>query len=145
MILAFCAALAAGLGVFAAAKIYYTAKNRGAEAELRNNFEDKVRAHCAGLSEKSGEIEIMLSRLNAENTELKRLNEIKSKFMSTVAHDIKQPLTSVQGYASALNEVELDPLRRKMLDNITKAAININSLINDLVDASALSAGRFSL
>lgn len=123
---------------FAAAKVYYTAKNR-------RDFGDEVRAHCAALSERNGELEVMLSRLGAENAEFKRLNEIKSKFMSMVAHDLKQPLTSVQGYASALDDGEQDPLRRKMIGNITKAAVNMTSLINDLVDVYALSAGKFSL
>jgi two-component system CheB/CheR fusion protein len=140
-----CTAAASGLCALVAAKIYYAAKIRRASTQLIRTSEDEARAHCAALSERNGELEIMLSRLGAENTEFKRLNEIKSKFMSMVAHDIKQPLTSVQGYASALDDAERDPLRRKMLDNITKAAVNMNSLINDLVDVSALSEGRFSL
>jgi len=85
------------------------------------------------------------ARLSAEVDELKRLNEIKLKFMAIAAHDLKQPLTSVQGYAFALAEDEHDDIRRKMLGNITKAAANMSHLIGDLADASALSSGRLSL
>lgn len=109
------AAVAAAAAAFAAAKIIETRKNRET------------------------------ARLRAENAELKRLNDIKLKFMSIVAHDLKQPLTAAQGYAFALAEDEHDDIRRKMLGNITKAAVNMGFLINDLADAAALSSGHLSL
>jgi len=118
------AALSAAIIVFLACAVYYRRRS----------------APCS-----NDDLETRLSRLTAENNELKRLNEVKSKFMSMVAHDLMQPLTSVRGYSSALADGEPDPARRKMLDTVSKAARNMSHLINDLVDASAVSTGKLSL
>ena len=137
--------LLVALGMVLFCAFYYRRRYRKNAAAMHRAFSREIQACRGGTCDKNLGYEILLNRLTAENGELKRLNEIKSKFMSMVAHDLKQPLTSVQGYASNLSDYEDNPVRRKMLDTISKAAQNMTYLINDLVDASALASGRFSL
>jgi signal transduction histidine kinase len=80
-----------------------------------------------------------------DNAKLQKLNDTKSKFMSMVAHDLKQPLTSIQGYVSFLADNNSEQDKPKIVNNILNAVSNMSYLINDLVDVSALSTGKFSL
>ena len=69
---------------------------------------------------------------------------MRSKFISVVAHDLKQPLTLICGYSSLLREnLGADDL--KILDNIDKASRNIEKLTNDLADVSASERGKVRL
>ena len=39
-----------------------------------------------------------------QKEDLERINDMRSKFVSVVAHDLKQPLTLLNGYSSLLRE-----------------------------------------
>lgn len=76
--------------------------------------------------------------------DLERVNEMRSRFISVVAHDLKQPLTLINGYSSLLREnLSADDL--KILDNIDKASGSIERLTNDLADVSAAERGSVRL
>ncbi|MDR0953085.1 MAG: HAMP domain-containing histidine kinase [Elusimicrobiota bacterium] len=101
---------------------------------LRSQLADRVKV-----------LEAMVDKLAFDNKELARLNEMKSKFMSIVAHDLKQPLTSIQGYTSILNNDTLGKEDQKIINSILKAATNMNHLMSDLVDASMIESGSFQI
>lgn len=60
-----------------------------------------------------------------QKMELERLNSEKDKLFSIVTHDIRTPLTSIQGYLELLTEVDLDQAERmdikKQLLQLTRA------------------------
>jgi two-component system, sensor histidine kinase and response regulator len=43
--------------------------------------------------------------IQAQNEELRRINESKDKFFSIIAHDLKSPLNALLGFSSMLNEL----------------------------------------
>ena len=100
------------------------------------------------LSGKVTVLEGMVNKLRLSNQELTRLNEIRSKFMSIVAHDLRQPLSSIQGFASVLM---MDGPQgsgnndQMALNNILKATDNMNMLMADLMDISMIESGRFKM
>lgn len=68
--------------------------------------------------------------------------QIRQEFFSNASHELKTPITSVQGYAELLEsgiiqgeEQKLDFIRR-----IKKEAVNMNHLINDILMISRLEA-----
>ena len=88
----------------------------------------------------------IINKLELSNQELNRLNEIKSKFMSIVAHDLKQPLTSIQGFTSVLmDDDENKNESQQMLTSILKASENMNNLMSDLVDISMMESGSLKM
>lgn len=84
-------------------------------------------------------------QLTERNTELKKLDNAKSEFISIASHQLRTPLTIIRGYLSMLLENsfgKLDknfvkPLRQSMAS--TEELIN---LVNDLLDLSRIEAGR---
>ncbi|MDR1684219.1 MAG: HAMP domain-containing histidine kinase [Elusimicrobiota bacterium] len=136
------------LGVLTAlfmAKIFVLKKRLNAVENACRKRERSVYDAARDIHEKAQALETMVRRLSSDNAELARLNEVKSKMMSVVAHDLKQPLTSIQGYTSALADEEADNVTRKMLNNVVKSAANMTFLINDLVDASMLASGNLNM
>ena len=79
-----------------------------------------------------------------QKEDLERINDMRSKFVSVVAHDLKQPLTLINGYSSLLKD-NINGEAQKALDNIDKAAANIEKLTNDLADVSVAEYGRIKL
>lgn len=74
-----------------------------------------------------------------------RLNESKSKFMFMVAHDLRQPLTAVQGYTTMLLEDAKDEESKKMLRTLERSANHMGVLLADLVDASISASGHLKI
>lgn len=74
-------------------------------------------------------------------TELNRANDSKSEFVSFVAHELKNPLTSIRGYADVLLGGAVggmsDP-QRNFLSTIRSNAERMNNLVSDLNDVTKL-------
>lgn len=88
--------------------------------------------------------------IGSDITERKRLDQLKSEFVSTVSHELRTPLTAISG---ALGLVvsgtlgEMPAQAKQMLDIANKNSLRLAHLINDLLDMEKLAAGmmRFDL
>jgi len=77
-------------------------------------------------------------------TEMKRIDKMKSEFVSMVSHELRTPLTSVMGFAELMLNKEFNPERRKRyLGIIIKDSERLMRLIDELLDLSKLEAGKF--
>ena len=74
-----------------------------------------------------------------------RLNESKSKFMFMVAHDLRQPLTAMQGYTSMLLEDAKSEDEKKILHTLERSSAHMGVLLADLVDASISASGHLKI
>jgi signal transduction histidine kinase len=75
-------------------------------------------------------------------------NRAKSEFIDFVAHELKQPMTSMQGYARLLTMGiggELAPMQAQFVQVITSNVDRMGKLVNDLLEISRLEAGRTTL
>jgi len=82
------------------------------------------------------------------NKELKDREEIKSKFISNVSHDLRTPLTSIQGYSDLLsNKVlgEMNKEQEEAANVIHSESKKLGKLINELLDTSRIEAGALVL
>lgn len=73
--------------------------------------------------------------------ELKRANQSKSEFVSFVAHELKNPLTSIKGYADVLitgAAGSLTEAQKSFLGTIRANAERMNTLVSDLNDVTKL-------
>ncbi|ACC98066.1 Putative two-component system [Elusimicrobium minutum Pei191] len=139
--------LAVFLTVFLTKKIALKKMHRTI-VKAEHNYQQQIGTLQQQLSTKVEMLENMVEKLTLSNQELNRLSEIKSKFMSIVAHDLKQPLSSIQGLTSVLM---LDGVAgggvgdQQALNNILKATDNMNMLMSDLMDISMIEAGKFKM
>lgn len=86
--------------------------------------------------------------LSAANTELKLLDEMKTRFVSTAAHELRTPLSTISGYLEILLEPGFDALTDNQLRCLKIVQRNSKRLIritDDLLDVSGLEAGRIDL
>lgn len=75
-------------------------------------------------------------------TALKETDQLKNELIATVSHDLKQPLTVMQGYLELLQMIQ--PLEGKPLDYVRSAQRSINNmrnLIDDLLSLAKIESG----
>lgn len=78
-------------------------------------------------------------------TERKRVDRMKSEFVSTVSHELRTPLTSIAGALGLLTGGalgELPPQMKPMIDIAAKNSQRLSLLINDLLDMEKIAAGK---
>ncbi|MBM4319224.1 MAG: HAMP domain-containing histidine kinase, partial [Deltaproteobacteria bacterium] len=81
-------------------------------------------------------------------TEEKEIEQIKNDFFSMVTHELKTPLTAVEGYSKLMLKGRPGPLtedQRRFLQIITSQAEVLKQMIGDLLDVSRIAAGRLKL
>ena len=90
------------------------------------------------------------ARLYAETVRLRKAAEhatlAKDQFLARVSHDLRNPLTSILGWASLLRDNRQDPTHiAKGIDVIERNARAQVQLIEDLLDVSRISSGKMRL
>jgi two-component system sensor histidine kinase ResE len=80
-------------------------------------------------------------------TELQRVERMRRQFVADASHQLRSPLTAMQGYAEALlDEVAPDAeTRRRYLATIVRDAKRLNRLIEQLLDLSHIESGQAKL
>jgi signal transduction histidine kinase/GAF domain-containing protein/ActR/RegA family two-component response regulator len=76
-------------------------------------------------------------------TQYKELDRIKSEFLSTAAHELRSPLTSLLGFSELLllRKDLSDEERSRFLKYINDHAIHLKQLVDDLLDISRIESG----
>jgi PAS domain S-box-containing protein len=84
--------------------------------------------------------------LAEQNDELRELDELKTRFLATVSHELRSPLTSIVSYAELIrDEARLSPTAARFLDVISRNAERITKLVGDLLLLSRIEAGMIPL
>lgn len=120
-----------------ASQIGSAIENSSLYRELFNSHQDLERR----VKERTAE----LARLNEE---LKRLNKMKSDFVSAVSHELRTPLTSIKGYASILMAGklgEVSPAQKERLEKIDKHSNNLARLVNNMLDIARIESGKVQM
>jgi len=111
------------------------------ELLTRNNkeLEKLVESRVADLKETT-------DRLSDANQKLESLDRLKDEFLATVSHELRTPLSAIIGYAE--NMLDL-PMPRETEESFLKIIIGegerLALLINEILDASALVAGKLKM
>jgi len=82
------------------------------------------------------------------NAELTRANESKSEFVSFVAHELKNPLTSMKGFADLLVSGmvgEVNENQKNFLNTIRSNVDRMNTLVSDLNDVTKLQTNNLNV
>jgi two-component system NtrC family sensor kinase len=75
-------------------------------------------------------------------TNLKKLDRIKSDFVSTVSHDLRSPLTAILGYVELLDRVgTVNDMQREFIRRVQVSVHNITTLVDDLLNLGRIEAG----
>jgi hypothetical protein len=80
--------------------------------------------------------------------QLFELDQLKNRFLGMAAHDLRHPITVMQGYLDMLVGGVLGPLsepQTRALKTLQGASKSMLSLVNDLLDVSAIESGNLDL
>ena len=97
------------------------------------------------LYQRKQELEAMSGKLALSNQELARLNEMKSKFLSMVVHDVRTPLASIRGFSELLIKKNIGEREAMYLRNIVSSTDQLGRLIADLTDLAMIEAGKLKM
>src|SRR5262245_115733 len=86
------------------------------------------------------------TEVSRANRELARLEQAKTDFISIAAHELKTPLTLIQGYVNILREMkQSDGRNNTLIDGIGRGTQRMNTIINDMLDLSGIDMKRLGL
>lgn len=91
-------------------------------------------------------LEAASEKVRSVASELKRANDEKSTFLGIAAHDLRNPLGVILGYAEMLRDDEYPRKETyEMATKVVAAAERVRDLVAGLIEVSAAEAGRVSL
>ena len=89
---------------------------------------------------------IMVSKLEDSENQRKKLMNDKERMMADISHDLKTPITSIQGYAKALSDgIIVDEDKDKYIKIIYEKSKKLTELINIFHEYSKLEHPDFNL
>jgi signal transduction histidine kinase len=106
-----------------------------------------TRVEVGGLSETAtlgNAFNEMAAELEKEASERDQLDRMKDEFVLTASHELRSPLTSVQGFAELLM-MERDSLTPRQVETVEIILDNCRHLLNDLLDLARSDAGRLAI
>lgn len=86
--------------------------------------------------------------LASANEKLKKIDKLKSEFVSAVSHELRTPLTSIKGYAAILMAGKLGTVPapvKERLGKINKHSNSLTNLVDDLLDISRIESGKVEM
>jgi signal transduction histidine kinase len=109
-----------------------------------------ARVKVGGLSETAtlgSAFNEMAAELQLEAGRRDQLDRMKDEFVLTASHELRSPLTSVQGFAEVLmlEREKLSPRQAETVEIILDNTRHLVRLLNDLLDLARSNAGRLAI
>lgn len=86
----------------------------------------------------------LLKNLRSAIDSAVRANEAKSRFLATMSHEFRSPLNGIIGMADLLNRSKLSNEQKESAEIILISAQSLLLLVDDVLDISAIEAGKLS-
>lgn len=89
---------------------------------------------------------LIVNELQNTNNKLKELDKIKDDFISIASHQLRTPLTAINGYISMLMEGmggKLSDDQKNLLSRALSSAKFMSVMISDLLNISRIQSGKF--
>jgi len=87
------------------------------------------------------------TNFNKANTELTRLNNVKTEFISLVSHELRTPLTSIKSFAEILiddiEDLDIDTQKR-YLSIINSEGDRLTRLVSNILDIQKIDANKMN-
>ena len=102
--------------------------------------------HSQALERASAQLRATAEKLEVANRQLRRVDQQKDEFLSQVSHEVRTPMTAIRAFSEILmTEASLEESsRRKFVNTIHKESLRLTSLLDEILDLSALERGERS-
>jgi signal transduction histidine kinase len=111
------------------------------------NTKDELEELGNNINALSGSLESTIGDLKDELEKTKKLEELRKRFVSTVSHELKTPISLMQGYSIGLSSDVCEEKERRdyYAQVIAEEAERLGLLVNELMDLTQLEAGYITL
>ncbi len=101
-----------------------------------------MHAHTSVIHDRKGRERGIVTIIN-DVTQEREAVRVKTEFLSTAAHELRSPLTSIRGFSEILlTRDNLKPEKRKeFLQYVNEQSVSLCGIINDLLDISRIEYG----
>jgi len=116
-----------------------------------------ARVNLSAIRSAEGDFEYLLAQIE-DVTEARRAadellqarleNEMKSRLVAVMNHEVRTPLNSILGFAELMASERAGPLtekQRRYIDNIDRSGRHLLALVNDSLDLAKIQAGRMDM
>jgi signal transduction histidine kinase len=137
--------IALAVGLLAVLLSFYRLKNQSNKRLLEQN--GIISRQYEELNEANNRLNLLNTKLQESESELRKSNETKDKFFSIIAHDLRSPLATFTAFLSVLSSKD----HTFTTEQITEVAIgtekslrNLSALLNNLLQWSQSQMGHTS-
>ena len=111
-------------------------------SKKENEAQQKIIARKS-LEEVDAEVQSWIEGNKKEVEELKKLEVYRREFLGNVSHELKTPITNIQGYVLTLLDGGLDdePMTRQFLERTERNIERMIEIVDDLEEISQLESG----
>jgi signal transduction histidine kinase/DNA-binding response OmpR family regulator len=111
---------------------------------VNDNFEELLQA-IRVLEEAMLEKKRMSQYLLEAKKKAEEATKAKSRFLATMTHELRTPISGVIGLAELLSGTKIDPDQKYYVSSIQSSSEDLLQIVNDLLDFSAIEASQIAL
>jgi len=115
-------------------------KTFSAEVELKPDRELVIEIKCSPVPHPDGSLAGVVTVIR-NITEMKKVEYVKSQFVSMVAHELKTPMAAVIGFLNIILDPALNTSKEQQIDYMSRSKNRLQGLVemvNDLLDISRM-------
>jgi signal transduction histidine kinase len=116
--------------------------------ELYQTLEQRVADRTRELVEEHAKLEAALEDLAVARDQAVAANQAKTEFISVVSHELRSPMTAIQGYTDLLMTGLVGPVNDQQTNFLQTVRSNVDRmarLVSDLSETARIEAGRLQL
>lgn len=100
--------------------------------------------HSQALERTSAQLRATAEKLEVANRQLRKVDLEKDEFLSQVSHEVRTPMTAIRAFSEILmTEADLEQdASRRFVSTIHKESLRLTSLLDEILDLSALERGE---
>lgn len=114
--------------------------NNAVKVISKGNFQKRIRIKT---KDEFGEL---AANVNDMANELSNLEEMRRRFISNLSHDLRTPLTTINGFVNAILDGTIEETKqRKYLKIVAEESERLTRLTNNILDLSKMESGELKL
>ncbi|HEX5797366.1 MAG TPA: HAMP domain-containing sensor histidine kinase [Candidatus Saccharimonadales bacterium] len=120
--------------------------SRSANIISSGNFDHKITSRRNDeIGDLAASVEKMADFLKADIEKLRELDKLKSEFMMIASHNIRTPITIIQGYIDLARSVESSGELKNIINTIQESVVRLHLLAENVLTISTLETGKMNM